>query len=83
LNQGVGFTLPLVLVSFFLFFIISTQTSFNSLGVIVPFDITALFVAWMSTNTFWIMLTAIGMTGATYAILEDRREDAKTTSHFS
>ncbi len=84
MNQGVGFLVPLVLVALFLFFIIPTQTSLNSLGgAIVPVDMAALFVAVMSTNTFWIMLTAVGMAGATFAILEDRREDDKTKSHLS
>ena len=83
MNRGVGFIVPLVSVALFLFFIIPTQTSFNSLGVIVPVDMTALFAAGVSTNTFWIMLTAVGMAGATFSILEDRREDDKTESHLS
>jgi len=83
-NLGVGFIVPLVLVALFLFFIIPTQSSFNAYGgVIVPVDMTALFVAGLSTNTFWIMLTAVGMAGATFSILEDRREDDKTESHLS
>ncbi len=75
---------PLVLVTLFLFFIIPAQASPNSLGgVIVPVDITALFASWLSTSTFWVMLTALGMAGATFAVVKDRRDEDKARSYLS
>ena len=84
MNLGVGFIVGLVLVTLFLFFIIPAQASLNSPRVIVPFDMmTSLFVAWESTSTFWIMVTALGMAGATFAVIKDRRDEGKARSHLS
>jgi len=83
-NLGVGFIVGLVLVTLFLSFIIPAQASLNSPRVIVPFDMmTSLFVAWESTSTFWIMVTALGMAGATFAVIKDRRDEGKARSHLS
>jgi len=83
-NLGVGFIVGLVLVTLFLFFIIPAQASPDSPRVFVPVDmITSLFVSWESTSTFWIMVTALGMAGATFAVIKDRRDEGKARSHLS
>ena len=51
-------------------------------GEILLVDMPVLFIAEISTKAFWIMLTALGMAGATFAVIQDRREDDKTESHL-
>jgi len=64
-------------------FSIPTQTFFNSLGVMVQVDAAALFAAWASTIAFWIVLTALGFTVATFALIKDARDDGKVRSRLS
>jgi len=83
-NLGVGFIVGLVLVTLLISFIIPAQASLNSPRVFVPvYMMTSLFVAWESTSTFWIMVTALGMAGATFAVIKDRRDEGKARSHLS
>ncbi len=69
-------------VALFLFFI-PTQTWFNSLGVIVLVNTTALFAALVSTIAFWIALTALGFAVATAALIKDAKDEGKPRSRLT
>lgn len=82
MNRGVGFIMGLASGALFLFFI-PTQTWFNSLGVIVLVNATALFAALVSTTAFWVVLTALGFAVATAALIKDAKDEDKIRSRLS